>query len=76
MPRLDRASIAERLKAGRALRKKVPRKDHASWTAPANRPDPIKLLIESDRGRIPSLLPIRTDGCANRRSRSCAAPPP
>ena len=59
MPRLDRASIAERLKAGRALRKKVPRKDHASWTAPANRPDPIKLLIESDTGRIPSLLPIR-----------------
>jgi uncharacterized protein (DUF2252 family) len=59
MPRLDRASIAERLKAGRALRKKVPRKDHASWTAPANRPDPIKLLIESDAGRIPSLLPIR-----------------
>jgi uncharacterized protein (DUF2252 family) len=59
VPRLDRASIAERLKAGRALRKKVPRKDHASWTAPANRPDPIKLLIESDTGRIPSLLPIR-----------------
>jgi uncharacterized protein (DUF2252 family) len=59
MPRLDRASIAEHLKAGRALRKKVPRKDHASWTAPANRPDPIKLLIESDTGRIPSLLPIR-----------------
>jgi uncharacterized protein (DUF2252 family) len=59
MPNLDRASIAERLKAGRALRKKVPRKDHASWTAPANRPDPIKLLIESDTGRIPSLLPIR-----------------
>ena len=59
MPKLDRASIAERLKAGRALRKKVPRKDHASWTAPANRPDPIKLLIESDSGRIPSLLPIR-----------------
>ncbi len=59
MPRLDRASIAERLKAGRTLRKKVPRKDHALWTAPANRPDPIKLLIESDTGRIPSLLPIR-----------------
>jgi hypothetical protein len=52
MPRLDRASIAERLKAGRALRKKVPRKDHGSWTAPANRPDPIKLLIESDSGRM------------------------
>ena len=37
----------------------MPRKDHASWTAPANRPDPIKLLIESDTGRILSLLPIR-----------------
>jgi len=47
------------MKAGRALRAKVPRKSHASWQAAANRPDPIKLLIASDAGRIPSLLPIR-----------------
>jgi uncharacterized protein (DUF2252 family) len=59
MTRLSRASVVERLKAGRGLRDKVPRKSHASWKASANRPDPIKLLMDSDAGRIPTLLPIR-----------------
>lgn len=59
MPGKDRASVAERLSAGRALRRKVPRKIHARWKAPANRPDPIQLLIDSDAGRLPRLLPIR-----------------
>ena len=54
-----RAPIAERLRAGRGLREKVPRKSHAPWKAPTNRPDPIQLLIESDAWRIPKLLPIR-----------------
>jgi uncharacterized protein (DUF2252 family) len=59
MRTLASPTIAERLRAGRGLREKVPRKSHAPWTAPANRPDPIQLLIESDAGRIPRLLPIR-----------------
>lgn len=54
-----RAPIAERLRAGRGLRETVARKSHALWKAPSNRPDPIQLLIESDAGRIPKLLPIR-----------------
>src|ERR1017187_4085472 len=54
-----RAPIAERLRAGRGLRETVARKSHAPWKAPSNRPDPIQLLIESDAGRIPRLLPIR-----------------
>ncbi|MGB3552768.1 MAG: DUF2252 domain-containing protein [Candidatus Binatus sp.] len=53
------APIAQRLRAGRGLREKAARKSHALWKAPANRPDPIRLLIESDAGRIPKLLPIR-----------------
>ncbi len=53
------ATIAQRLRAGRGLREKAARKSHALWKAPANRPDPIRLLIESDAGRIPKLLPIR-----------------
>ena len=57
--RLSRASITERLKAGRGLRAAVPRKSHGGWKASANRPDPIQLLIESDAGRIAGLLPIR-----------------
>ena len=59
MHKLSRASVAERMKAGRGLREKVPRKSHGTWVASANRPDPIELLIESDAGRIPDLLPIR-----------------
>ena len=56
---LTRASPETRLEAGRALRAKVPRKSHAVWKPPSNRPDPIHLLIDSDKGRIAKLLPIR-----------------
>lgn len=52
-------SSADRLNAGRALRDKVPRKSHGEWKAPGNRPDPIDLLIDSSRGRLAELLPIR-----------------
>jgi uncharacterized protein (DUF2252 family) len=59
MRKLARASVAERLRVGRGLRKSVPRKSHAPWQPSADRPDPVKLLIESDAGRIRGLLPIR-----------------
>ena len=59
MRTVTQAPISERLKCGRALREKVPRKSHASWKASKNRPDPIHLLTLSDKGRIPELLPIR-----------------
>jgi uncharacterized protein (DUF2252 family) len=49
----------ERLAAGRKLRERVARSSHASWAASRNRSDPIELLQESDRGRLPALLPIR-----------------
>jgi len=45
--------------AGKALREKVPRTLHAKWVPSANRPDPIELLKNSDRGRLAELLPIR-----------------
>ena len=56
---LTRASPEARLEAGRALRAKVPRKSHAVWKPPSNRPDPIQILMDSDKGRIAKLLPIR-----------------
>jgi uncharacterized protein (DUF2252 family) len=56
---LTHASPQKRLQEGRALRREVPRKSHASWTAAPHRPDPVEILIESDKGRIPQLLPIR-----------------
>jgi uncharacterized protein (DUF2252 family) len=49
----------DRLATGKTLREKVPRSSHSEWTSPRNRADPTQLLKESDRGRLPSLLPIR-----------------
>jgi len=44
---------------GKSLRDKCPRHDHAVWQAPDNRPDPLALIEESDKGRIPQLVPVR-----------------
>jgi uncharacterized protein (DUF2252 family) len=52
-------SVGERRAAGQRLRDAVPRKDHAKWAPPASRPDPVEVLIETSRTRIPELLPIR-----------------
>ena len=52
-------SIEERMSAGKTLRQKVSRNSHNEWIAPSDRPDPIAVLQESDRGRLPELLPIR-----------------
>ncbi|MBS0560516.1 MAG: DUF2252 domain-containing protein [Proteobacteria bacterium] len=58
-PRADLAAPSERRALGKALRDKVPRESHAGWKAPHGRRDPINLLLESDAGRIPQLVPIR-----------------
>ena len=52
-------TVKERMTAGKALRERVPRASHAKWVCPADRPDPIELLKDTDRGRLPELLPIR-----------------
>src|SRR5271169_1198190 len=44
---------------GKSLRDKCPRESHAVWKRAANRPDPIVLLEESNKGRIPELIPVR-----------------
>ncbi len=44
---------------GKRLRDKCPRQSHAVWKAPDNRSDPVALMIESSKGRIPKLIPIR-----------------
>ena len=49
----------ERLAAGKALRDTVPRASHAKWKPPAKRRDPIDVLEESNRDRVPELVPIR-----------------
>jgi uncharacterized protein (DUF2252 family) len=47
-----------RAEAGRELRKVVPRSSHAVWD-PAGRPSPLRLLEETNRHRVPELVPIR-----------------
>ena len=52
-------SRKERLAAGKALREAVPREHHAAWKPQAKRRDPIDVLEESNRDRMPELVPIR-----------------
>jgi len=52
-------SRAERLAAGKALRDRVPRKNHSGWKPQRKRRDPIDVLEESNHGRLRELVPIR-----------------
>lgn len=51
--------IAERLAAGKSLRQSCPRSAHANWQPPADRADPVELLIKNSEGREEHLVPIR-----------------
>jgi uncharacterized protein (DUF2252 family) len=55
----DLLSMAERRTAGHALRRLVPRGQHAGWRPAADRRDPVDLVAESHRHRMSSLLPVR-----------------
>ena len=52
-------SYSELYALGKSLRHKCPRHSHAEWKPTQNRLDPLLLLKESSKGRIPELLPIR-----------------
>jgi uncharacterized protein (DUF2252 family) len=54
-----RPSAKLRLAAGKKLREMARRSSQSKWAPPANRADPVELLQQSDRGRLPNLLPIR-----------------
>jgi uncharacterized protein (DUF2252 family) len=58
-PSANFRSREERLAAGKALRDVVPRDSHGKWKPPARRRDPIDVLEESNRDRVPDLVPIR-----------------
>ena len=53
------STVAERRAAGKARRMRVPRASHSAWVPPDDRSDPISLLEESNRFRVPTLVPIR-----------------
>jgi uncharacterized protein (DUF2252 family) len=52
-------SRRDRLRAGKALRARIPRSSHGAWVPPRDRPDPIALLEASNRARVADLVPIR-----------------
>ena len=52
-------SLGELYEEGKRLRDKCPRQSHAAWQPPGNRPDPVSLLVQSSKGRIPQLIPVR-----------------
>lgn len=45
--------------AGKALRQRVPRSSHDSLVLSASRPDAVRAVEESNRGRVPELAPLR-----------------
>jgi uncharacterized protein (DUF2252 family) len=49
----------ERAAKGKAARAEVPRKIHGEWAPPSKRPDPVDVLEEQAKTRVPELVPIR-----------------
>jgi uncharacterized protein (DUF2252 family) len=58
-PDCGRLTSAERAARGKAARAAVRRESHAVFDPPSDRPDPIALLDEQAKSRVPELVPIR-----------------
>jgi uncharacterized protein (DUF2252 family) len=54
-----RPARAELIERGEAIRKSCPRRAHADWSPPNDRPDPLLLIEEANAGRLPELIPLR-----------------
>src|SRR4029077_14988936 len=54
-----RLTPAERVARGKAARAEVPRDSHAVFDPAPDRPDPISLLEEQAKSRVPELVPVR-----------------
>jgi uncharacterized protein (DUF2252 family) len=57
--RRRRLTVEDRLARGRAARRDAPRSGHGRWQPAPDRPDPIALLEQQARTRVPELVPIR-----------------
>ncbi len=58
-PGVGRLTPAESAARGKTARAEVPRASHATFDPPPDRPDPIALLEEQGKSRVPELVPIR-----------------
>ena len=56
---VEHPGIEERAEDGKAVRRQVPRSVHAGWEPAPNRPDPVELLEQQAKTRVPELVPIR-----------------
>ena len=54
-----RLTVAERAARGKAARVAAPRESHAAFDPPSDRPDPLALLEQQAKTRVPELVPIR-----------------
>ena len=54
-----RMTPADRAARGKAARAEVPRDSHAAFEPPPDRPDPIGLLEQQAKTRVPELVPVR-----------------
>jgi uncharacterized protein (DUF2252 family) len=50
---------SERESAGKAARRRAPRSMQSRWEPGPDRPDPVEILEEQDRNRVPELISIR-----------------
>jgi uncharacterized protein (DUF2252 family) len=56
---LSKPSVEERMAAGKALRTTVPHAAHGEYRPAPNREDPVSILEEQAKTRLPFLVPIR-----------------
>ena len=56
---LPHLTVEERIARGKAARAEVPRSSHGAFEPPSNRADPIELLEQQAKSRVPELVPIR-----------------
>ena len=52
-------SIEARLVRGKSLRAVLPRSKQGDWQPPSDRPHPVEMLLDANRGRVEELLPIK-----------------
>src|SRR5579859_5202669 len=57
-PKLE-SETADRMEAGKRLRDRIPRADHAIWKPSPRRADPVDVLKAGDVHRVRELIPIR-----------------
>jgi uncharacterized protein (DUF2252 family) len=58
-PQFAQLSVGARIQLGRAARRDAPRSSHGTWRPAPDRPDPIALIEEQAKDRVPELVPIR-----------------